>query len=133
MCDAMFAFAGEAAKLSAASFFPRAWLLQHHYGSLIRGTWAERRAKRRYDKESIGRSSTSKAEQRSSSDGDGVGKYARNGPRLIPVEGCTAFLKGHEAIQRVAREGAGFFAPVGGMRQVTFPPACKFVGFFPSA
>ncbi|KAL8450427.1 hypothetical protein Emed_002515 [Eimeria media] len=112
-------YAGEAADLSAASYFPRAWLLHHSYGSLLRGAWAERRAARRYRRAARESTSEECAINADSSSVRDTHKVASDqGPRLLPVHGCKAFARGHEAAKSVAVEGAGVFTPVGGMRQL---------------
>lgn len=112
--------AGEAAQLSAASYFPRAWLLQKHYGSLLRGSWAERRAAKLLDEKRKDSSASATTDE----DSPHPGPFSRqqpemNGARLVPVRGCRAFPRGQQSLQRVATEGAGVFTPVGGMRQVS--------------
>ncbi|KAL8274079.1 hypothetical protein Esti_001921 [Eimeria stiedai] len=112
-------YAGEAADLSTASYFPRAWLLHHTYGSLLRGALAERRAARRYKRapgESPYEEGALHTDRSFAHDTKKVSLV--QGPRLLPVHGCRAFARGHEAAKSVATEGAGVFSPAGGMRQL---------------
>ncbi|XP_026190921.1 uncharacterized protein LOC34622709 [Cyclospora cayetanensis] len=100
-------YAGDAEALSASAYFPRAWLLHSQYGSLLRGSWVERRLLRRSGGQGGHKSS-----------GGIEAPVDADDRHIMPVEGCKAFPHGHEGLQRVASEGAGVFAPVGGMRQL---------------
>ena len=111
--------------LSSRAYFPRGWLLQQQYGSLLRGTLAERRLARAAASSSSSSSSNINNNNSSSSSipspdatNEATADSKRKGPLLLPVPGCKPSPQGQEALQQIAQEGGGLFAPVGGMKQV---------------
>ncbi|CDJ60489.1 hypothetical protein, conserved [Eimeria maxima] len=98
--------------LSARAYLPRGWLMHEQYGSLLRGCLAERRLSRVFTSNSGCCYTSADAASLAASESE------TEGPRLIPVEGCKAFQRGHQAPHQIVAEGAGLFSPVGGMRQV---------------